>query len=207
MTAVSRSEPSEAAQLLVAAVLPHLSARDAEHLRRLIGDGLASPEPVVLREARLGLLIDLVTERTGEVPSVQAYEDLRVEREERGERWPSHSTLARAYGGWLGAVRAAMQVDVGRNPWGTPSKRHRVPAYTRDEALAAVARCRSAMGAWPTEQEYVRWRRVERRGARGAGVLEPRLPSAGSLRRLTGTFSEAVRGARERVATEEHRGA
>jgi hypothetical protein len=59
----------------LAALIPELSYQTCSDLRRLLARSVTVITPSERREARLGLLVDLVTERVGEVPSVADYEN------------------------------------------------------------------------------------------------------------------------------------
>jgi hypothetical protein len=98
--------------------LAYLLARD------LAESGLGDQSPA----SRLGLIVDLIVEREGELPSVRDYEDSRRSAD---IRWPSASQIVRTYGSWVTAIRTATAVgQAGR----TPRKLVTYPshAYTRD---------------------------------------------------------------------------
>jgi hypothetical protein len=190
---------SELAQAL-AALVPAISEKAAQDLKRLLGRTLTMPSPSELREARLGLLIDLVVELQGEVPSIELYNLSRAASlAERDENWPAHTTLIRAYGStWLAAVKAAMRVAFeGSNHRVSKDNHSRQfkPAYERPEYIDAVRKCAEAIGATPTLLEYTDWTILMRRGARAAGKPEPRLPGREAVLQLWGSWLRLIRAA------------
>jgi hypothetical protein len=90
---------SEVAQAMVKLV----SDRDAfpqqaaEDLARLLGHDLAVTSPGARRQARLGLLIDLVSHGQGQFIASTTYEAARLEQSSSGLEWPTASALCRAY--------------------------------------------------------------------------------------------------------------
>lgn len=190
---------SEVAQA-IASFVPALTDKAAEDLKRLLARTLTLPSPAELREARLGLLIDLVTELSGEVPSIELYNQSRAERlSENGQRWPAHTTLIRAYGShWLAAVKAAMRVAFeGSNHHVSHDNHHHQfkASYERDECIDAVRQCAEAIGCMPTLSEYNDWAILMRRGARAAGQPEPRLPSRETVIKVWGSWERLARAA------------
>jgi hypothetical protein len=190
---------SEVAQNL-AALVPALTEKAATDLRRLLGRTLTLPTPAELREARLGLLIDLVVELEGEVPSIELYNQRRARRaDEAGEEWPAHTTLIRAYGStWLAAVKAAMRVAFeGSKHTVSQDNHHRkfVKPYQREECLSAIRQCAEAIGATPSLMEYNDWTILMRRSHRLAGQADPRLPSRETLLKFWGSWERLARAA------------
>lgn len=188
---------TEAAQVLAQmvadrAAFPEAAVRD---LARLLGHGLAVHSVARERSTRLGLLVDLVSSVSGEFIDTATYEAAREQRSKAGEEWPAASTLSRAYGHWLAAVRAAMRFwfDGGQARVAS-SHRHacRHAGYRPREIAAALRRCRDELGAWPTEWEYEEWRRVCRELSRRAGLPEPRLPSMPVVRKACGSFEAGL---------------
>jgi hypothetical protein len=178
-----------------------MSVEAATDLKRLVGHSISLPSPAELREARLGLLIDLVENGSGEVPSAEVYEAERSKRREDGETWPAASTLIHAYGGhWLAAVRSAMRVafeSIRRVP---SNYAHARPAasYTRDECLAALIACSDALESEPTMQEYLEWATLTRRLSRLNGQSDPRLPGRKQILKAWGTFERLLAALRRR---------
>jgi hypothetical protein len=179
-------------------LVPALTEKAATDLRRLLARTLTLPTPAELREARLGLLIDLVVELEGEVPSIELYNERRARRaDEAGEEWPAHTTLIRAYGStWLAAVKAAMRVAFeGSNHTVSQDNHHRtfVKPYEREECLAAIRHCAQAIGATPSLMEYNDWTILMRRSHRLAGQREPRLPSRETVLKSWGSWQRLLR--------------
>jgi hypothetical protein len=187
--------------LALAALVPTMSVEGATDLKRLLGHSISLPSPAELREARLGLLIDLVENGSGEVPSVEAYEGVRSKRRDEGETWPAATTLIHAYGGhWLAAVRSAMRVAF--------ESRRRVPSdyaharlrasYTREECLAAFVASSEALGSEPSMQEYLEWAALTRRLNRLSGRPDPRLPGRKQIMKAWGTYERLLAALRRR---------
>jgi hypothetical protein len=186
----------------IAADIPQVSALQ---LKRLLSHSLTIPSPSELREARLGLLIDLVSDGTGAVPTTEDYERARQQRRRRGEEWPAHSTLIRAWGGhWLAVVRAAMRVAFKGNEGRVSNSGHHhkfSTSYSRNEVATAICDCWLALdldseGSGPAFKEYLAWAQLCRRQARLAGKPEPRLPTRESVLKAWGTWNRAVGAAR-----------
>jgi hypothetical protein len=195
------SNATETAQALATVVSssawPQEAVRD---LARLLGHGLASPTPAQLREARLGLLIELVSVGTGEFIDTDTYDTARERRVATGEECPTASGLARAYGHWLIAVRAAMRFWFIGGSARVPADHSHVPAgpaYTPAEAIEALnVACEDLRCEVITEWEYEEWRRLRRTAARHAGTPLPRFPSMTPIRKHFGGFDQALRQAR-----------
>jgi len=187
--------PSDAAQAL-ASLVQSADAVAVEQLAILLTHDLGAPSASERREARLALLMEIVSCRTGATPSVADYEAVRSERRQRGDDAPSAVALINAFGSWLSAVRAAMRMQFRGGAQRVASSHHhakfRQPAYTRDEVVAALVRCHRTLGAWPTKWEYQEWAALDRRLARVHAKPEPRNPNLKQLRRLFGKFEAAV---------------
>lgn len=198
----ANSRPSELAHGIaaLACALPENTARD---LYRLLSHSVAAPTPAEIREARLGLMLDLVAEGTGEFIGVERYEGARAERAADGEIWPAHATLCGVFGSWTDVVSLAMRLAHDGTSSGVPhTKRHlkdHAPPYLRDDVLDALTRCASDLGGWPGEWEYYEWARVSRMLARDAGKSTRRFPGRGPICRLFGDFGRAVNVAQRRA--------
>ena len=203
---------SETARV-VAALIPSLPPATVKDLARLIQRRLTMLDPRLDRYARLGLLIDIVSVGTGEVPPTYGYEDERRLRTEAGETWPAQSSLSEAYGGWVRAVKAAMYLAFDGSSSKQPATHHNRlapgrrcrPTYSHGEATAALNMCADTLGLWPTEYEYDDWRRLSGDLARRAGRPAPRFPSRPSWIRLFGSwqaFEEAALRARPATVAE-----
>ncbi len=184
---------------VIAELVPSLPVETVVDLGRLVQRRLTMVDSHATRFARLGLLIDMVSEESGEVPSTDAYDRLRAERLSAGEVWPAHSTLCVAFGGWVGAVRTAMLLvlDGSRSP--VPARNHyrdAKPVFSLQDCVAAFIDCSRSLGVWPTEHEYEEWRRLSRELARLAGKPYPHYPSAQSWRRLFGPWVSLETAAR-----------
>jgi hypothetical protein len=180
---------SEVAQALAGLVLA-LPEQTVTDLHGLLAHTVAAPSPAQIRESRVGLLLTLVADSPGEVPTVERYETERKRREGSGENWPAHSTLIRAYGHWLAAVRAAMRLQRDGGRARVPRSHHHArlrTGYTREQVMGALRTCADALGSWPTEWEYEEWARLRREAARLAGLPEPTLPVLKPIRTLFGS--------------------
>lgn len=175
----------------ISALLPALSPDELNDLKRLIQARLTSFNEHQRRFARLGLLVEMVCTRSGEVPETGEYEGLRKSREREGEEWEHATTLSRAYGCWPKAVRAAMRLAFDGSSARVPSKyRTDTPpaGYTPDEAVNAFLKCLDVLAVWPTEPEYEEWRRLANDLARVAGNRPLRYPSRAAWLRLFGSW-------------------
>lgn len=183
---------------LIAGLAPHLDELVALQLYEAISHIIAAPDPVVLRAARLGLVVDMIRAGTGEFPKYQDYDELRRRREEQnGEEWPSSTTLCDAYYGWYYVVRAAMEIHLGRgNVQRNPKLRtFENETYSRLEIDQAVRKCRDEIGFWPSEWEYSDWSYLARQIAWDKGE-EIRLPGQSQIRVKCGSFDEVVEALR-----------
>jgi hypothetical protein len=187
-------------------------------LKRLLARSITDPRPGERRDARLGLLVELVAGAEGEIPTIDDYEATRAQRRrERGEDWPAHTTISRAWGHWLKAVAGAMRLAFRPSGGRVPETTHHVPAggeYTREEVLAAISECRFALGFYrvPADNaeggaaslikaEYEEWAKLRRRAARLAGQPGPRLPTREPIVRFFGSFERAEVASRKWAET------
>lgn len=139
-----------------------------------------------LRLGHLGLLIELTETTTTGYVRRRDYDLANADGEH-----PNSSTLARYYGGWVKAVRAATN-------WLTRGGQARTKVNHRDcffhasydvqEIRAAILRCRLDIGDWPREWEWEEWAAIVRRLAR----RDPRLPVMKAIRLAYGDFDTAV---------------
>ena len=199
--ASAAEEPSELA-LGLADLLRTMDSVALNDLERLLAASVAIPTAGELRSARLGLMVELLGDGTGEVPSVAAYLELRARRASAGEIWPAPSTLLVAFGDWLTVVRAAMRVSRGQLASVAHTHRPRripSPPYTPAEVIDALRRFRAWNDSWPSgPHEWERWASETRRLAREQGGRDARVPTQATIRRLFGAFERAVRAAAER---------
>lgn len=188
-------EPSEAAVFSAEILAQTMSQSELMDLERLLAHSLAHPKPAQLREARLGLLIELCTTQTAEVPTQKRYDEERQRRKLLGEHWPDSTTLSRAFHGWNWACRAAMRlVHVGSAARVSHSqhfrKSQRAP-YTRQEVIDAILRFRDTWDRRPDFSAFLAWGASERAFARLHGRQDPRIPSLPVITRLFGDFERA----------------
>ena len=173
-----------------------MSDSTLKELRSLtVAYSLAAPSSSELRGTnRLGLLVSIVAAAPTRIPLGDEYESERASRTERGEVWPSRIQLSRAYGSWLLRGRRAMELDRPRGHIPPPSYQARPVSgrpHTREDAIRAIVRCHDEIGAWPTQSDYLQWRRILRHTGRLYGPGEPRLPDTKALRRLFGSWTHA----------------
>jgi hypothetical protein len=161
MTSHSRL-PRDTESGALAAVTAFVTALPDELMRLVfdaLGDALCIPgEGRDIHTHRLARLINAVREARdilGEVPTLQAYRSLRVNRPELG--LPAEGTLRRWAGGtWndvlaLAGLERVTDGDVDVLPLG--------PQFTAIECVEAVKACTRALGEVPTLQAYLRWAR------------------------------------------------
>jgi hypothetical protein len=174
----------------------------ANDLRDLLGHGLAGTDIGTRRQARLGLLLDLIAaDDSGEYITTSVYDQARAKRLAKGEDWPDSSTLCRAYGHWLAAVRAATRFwfDGGR-AGGSPArgKARSSKRYEPRDILCGLIAFWREHGAWPTTWEWDEYVAIRREFARRAGK-ECLLPVRSTIRKAYGSFEGAVTAARSKA--------
>ncbi len=182
-------------------LVPDLPMETLRHIERLLLANLASPTGAELREARLGLLIDMVAGGSGEIPLTADYDAAVERRRAFGESWPDSTTLSRAYcKSWTTAVRAAMRLVLCDGPRRVPhSYKHAVGGqngYGRSEVVAALMRFHhDHEGRWPQPSQFYDWGQQLRLHARTNGHRDPRIPTRKALGRHFDSFDLARRAA------------
>ena len=207
-TQPSRSESATEVAWVLAQLVPGLSEATASDLRRLLSHSLTCPTAAERREARLGLLIDIVADGSGGIPGVAEYEAARAERQQQSQSWPSSSTLIQAYGGhWLAAVRSAMRIAFDGTGGKAPSSGHHLrkhpTPFRREEVAEALAQCWRAIGlnpngAGPSQAEYLDWVDLTKRAARQSRKAV-RLPTQTVVSRLWPNWERLVEKARPAI--------
>jgi hypothetical protein len=96
-------------------------------------------------------------------------------------RLPSTSTMVKRFGSWVRACIAA-NVPYTKDLGGYGQANHRKEFITRDECLAAIARCRDDLGKLPTAREYSSWLDEGQAGANEKSPRE-RGPSTSTVRK------------------------
>jgi hypothetical protein len=190
----------------------------AADLARLLSHSLALSSIGAERNARLGLLVAIISEGTGEFVTSKRYDRARAEWAKAGESWPTASALSRAYGHWLDAVEAGCRFwfhgGSARVPHSYAHARAAKRGYKPKEIVETIRRCRVDLGladggrsltgradqaeaerGWPSQWEYRAWAIVSRRLGQRAGV-EVRIPGALQIRNAFGGYEEAVQAAR-----------
>lgn len=183
---------SEACQILVE-VTSSLPEKTRLELTRLLSHSVAAPTAQELREMRLGLLVEIVSE--GELPTTRSYDEIRNERNAAGNSWPASTGLILHYGTWAAASRAAVDLafdmTTNRARARTPRMWPIVP-YTRKEVLEALKLASEKVGQPIGQWEYVELRRVERQLAWRNGSPDPRYPELGVIRKHFGGWDAAL---------------
>lgn len=180
---------------MVHALNPEEAAELADHAAAHLARG---PHRRAARWDELGLLATMIlASRAGGDPT--GYVSQVAYEAQRAADGPSASRLAKSYGDWRWALRAAdgLQPD-GRTrgagaPWpntGRGAPRH--AAYTEAEVAAALRAYIAAHGRLPTVNRYEDWARRERATARKNGGERKRLPSAQSIYRLHESWPSAL---------------
>lgn len=186
------------AEVVAGAGFPKQAALDLE---RLLGHSLAAPNVGELRYARIGLLVDLINDGSGEYPTEEQYEELRAKRAAAGEDWPSAAQLRAAYGRWVKAVFAAARFWFDGGKARVPRYYKQGPkerGYEPQEILKAINHCHRTEGRekeWPEEWEFEEWVRVSRRLAQRAGK-PTRFPGMVQVRKAFGTYDTALEAAK-----------
>lgn len=184
---------SEAAQM-IAEIATDLPESSRTELVRLLGHSVAMPTVQELREMRLGLLVEMVSE-TGGLPTADSYDRLRDLRKEQGAEWPRSTGLAAHYGTWTFALRAATDIAFGET---LRRARARIPRpwvprpYSRREIVEALERSSRKVGQVIGQWEYVELRRVERLLAARNGTDDPRLPELQVIHKHFGGWHAAI---------------
>jgi hypothetical protein len=197
---VAAQGPTEFAREM-ALLVRRLDVNAREQLRQLLGHDLAVPSVGERREAVLGLLIELVSDGSGVVPTVAEYAAARSREAAVGRDWPSPSMLSAHFGDWLGAVRSATLLVVRGPASRVPASRgawfDRPAEYSRDEVCRAIAQCADSSGEWPSDVLFTEWRRTVRLVALAAGCTdEVRVPGRKAMMRHFGTYSNALDAAK-----------
>lgn len=186
-----RPQVSEVAEF-VAGIAAGLPAKTKFELKRLLSHSVSAPTSSELREARLGLLMKLVSK--GELPTVRTYASHRDNRS-LDEDWPSVAGLIQHYGTWTRSLRAAVDLHFSVT-FRRARARSPVPwvsrPYTRVEVQDALRRSCDKVGRLITQWEYTELRRVERRNASVNGLPDPRLPGKAVIRRTFGNWANGI---------------
>jgi hypothetical protein len=175
---------------LLRAMANQLSADEVREIERLVRQRLQvwPTRAAKGRAETLGFLADLLAKQPVFVLPFRAIERKTYD-ELRPAAAPTSQRLVRAFGSWLGVCRAADGVlsDGRKARPGTVASRAaygpRPPTYTRDEVIAAVQRCASAMGRTPSSHNYHCWSIGEPARARRHGEMS-RLPAYRVICRL-----------------------
>jgi hypothetical protein len=196
------AEPTEMTAVLARMALA-LADTPMRQLAAVIEMSLGMPEPEVEREETFVGLISMITP-LGLLPSADEYDAAAGAAAAEGHAWPSRKSLTNAYGNWghvlNAAVRYLARPDGGRLPRSYAHGTNRPPpgTYTKEIAALAIIECQRSLGAWPTVGEYSAWAALRRAAARSTGNDYPLLPVRKQLRRLFGSWDNAVGHAQTR---------
>ena len=120
----------------------------------MVCDSIASPLSGLLREARLGLLIQLLRDRHAEAVDTTLYDEECARRRERGEVWPASTSIARAFGDWYRAQMAAVHLAFLGTGARQPRSLH--PWVSTSVHQSRGGRCvdRAAQGVWGVADQW-----------------------------------------------------
>lgn len=184
---------------LLAWLMPALPHGVAADVATALSTELVMPSAAVVRRERLATLLAFLAVHHRR-PSAAEY---RAEHDRRsGQGLPSVpiATLASHYGSFAHAVAMAVRLHIR----GTASRvPRRIPApgrsWTPSQTLDALDRIRAELGHWPVKNEY-RALHGASEGLRAAhGLAELEMPDPNVVKRLFGSYGEALRAAKERV--------
>lgn len=189
----------ELAQGLAQLVSTSLSDAAVAQLREMLVLHSGLPRRAARRDARLGLLAELVVACCDYV-TAEMYDEARRERLTAGEQWVSASELASDWGHWLLAVQATLRMlhIGGRHAVSGAGKRREGPWKRLRDPLDIVwelQRFERAVGSLPTPVEYDIWIDLQRRLARAypRKAASRALPTAEDVRAVLGSHAAAVR--------------
>lgn len=177
----------------LAAIATAFPAKTRIELIRLLSHSVAAPTPQEVRQARLGLLAEMV--KTGWIPGVNDYEAERRNRANMSEEWPGSSSLFDYYGTWASVVEAAFDVAFSITPKRSGARERQAwpnVIYSRPDVLEALERCSEKVGQTITQWQYMELRRVERKLAIELGRPDPRLPQLNVIKRNFGGWDQAI---------------
>lgn len=177
----------------LAAIATAFPVKTRTELIRMLSHSVAAPSPQEVRQARLGLLSEMV--KTGWMPGVNDYEAERKNRLKSQEKWPGSSSLVDYHGTWASAVEAAFDIAFSITPKRSKARgRPAWPAapYSRQNVLEGLDRCSEKVGRVITQWEYLELRRVERQLAIQIGLPDPRLPQLNVVKRHFGGWDQAI---------------
>ena len=177
----------------LAAIATAFPVKTRTELIRLLSHSVAAPTPQEVRQARLGLLAEMV--KTGWMPGVNDYEAERKNRLNKQEEWPGSSSLVDYYGTWASAVEAAFDIAFSITPKRSKARERQAwpnVIYSRPDVLEALERCSEKVGQPITQWQYMELRRVERKLAIELGLPDPRLPQLNVIKRNFGGWDQAI---------------
>ena len=168
----------------------------AAQLRTLLEAQLSDHKLSRTRYERLGLLIEVSLANPGRYITEELYEAERAK--EPAGKWKSATAIGRSYGSWLIAVdKATRYARQGTSAAVLEPGRARHPyRYAPGFLVQTLIEARLDLNRWPVPKEYAAWRRIRRQSARNAGQPEPYLPGIDTLRRVMGSYQNALAAAR-----------
>lgn len=181
------------------------AARDLAQL--LINhDGLPSPSRA--REAKLGLLVEMVMSSSDPAITIAAYSVRRAGEAESGRAWPSGASLCEIYGSWIRALQLAASIARGERRGISKNVEHlrkRSLDYTRADLIGAIRRCKETLGYWPRYSDYTRWSQYVRDQERTTGGDRNWVPSIRPILTHFGSWKRALELATKEEAAEQAR--
>ena len=172
------------------ALLDDVSARQ---VRQLLETQVASPKPA---SRRMGLLVGACLLEGDSYVTEEIYEAHRARA--TGETWPDATTLARSFGYWARAVYFASRYaryGPSKGSWNGDAREPRKRRYIPAEVIDALIDAKDSLGHWPIASEYDLWRKVRMNSARATGKPAPRLPNQSPIRKLFGSYKDAITAA------------
>lgn len=174
----------------------------AKQLGLMLANLEAIPTSQAIRDARLGLLIDIVLDPACEEVTMDDYDARRCVEKLRGREWPDSETLRRAYNdSWGSACAMARSVSEG-SAYGVSIDgdhwRRRSASFSPADVHDALIRCRDALRRWPRPTEFEEWGRFERaRQKKNPSRQAYRIPRASKVRKVCGSWERGIDQAKQ----------
>jgi hypothetical protein len=192
----------EAARVLAAVTVPHLSPRGHTHLHLLLGAKRAFPGPAGTRRRWLCVILDFMHAH-GRRPKLPEFLEENERRTAAGEDVPSLKQLYKRFGSYPKAVAlAARYFDGGtgaRTPSRAPTQRPR-GSVTEKMLLDSVEALFDELGDWPDDADYAAILNAEVLLRAKLGVGDVELYSNTAFNDTFGSYGEGLQAAKRRYA-------